>query len=136
LPEHSLAPHLLPVARPRRILVVDDDADSFVVLNRLLTLWGHEVVTAGSGGEAVERVRVHKPEVVLLDIGLPDADGFELVGPLRAANDRPMTVMAVTGHAWLDASLAVEAGFDGFFAKPIELDALQSCLASLPVTPD
>ena len=107
-----------------------------IVLNRLLTLWGHEVVAAGSGGEAVEQVRVHKPEVVLLDIGLPDADGFKLIGPLRARQRRPMTVMAVTGHAWLDASLAAEAGFDGFFAKPIDLDALQACLSSPLITPD
>src|SRR5262249_55972409 len=66
-----------PRAAGRRVLVVDDNVDSADSLAALLTAIGHDVMTAGDGAEAVERVRDFRPEVVLMDIGLPRVDGYE-----------------------------------------------------------
>src|SRR5207249_10039286 len=68
---------------PARVLVVEDNPDAAQSLGKLLRLWGHEVRTASDGASALEAVRAQPPDVVLLDIGLPELDGYEVARRLR-----------------------------------------------------
>jgi len=112
-----------------RILVVDDNADTSRSMARLLKLMGHEVTTAQSGPEAIEAARAHPPEIVLLDIGLPGMDGYEVAKRLRqAASCEHAVIVAVSGYSQeVDRRHSLEAGFDHHLAKPVDLDALRGC---------
>jgi signal transduction histidine kinase len=118
--------------RPLRVLVVDDNVDGAKSLAMLLGLIGHEVRVAYDGPEALEVAAAFRPEVVLLDVGLPgDMDGYQVARRLRA---RPGTetaaLVAVTGHgSEEERARAREAGFAAHFVKPVELAALCSFLA-------
>ena len=117
---------------PFRILIVDDNADSARSLARLLRLSGHEVNTAGDGPGALREIEATHPDFVLLDIGLPGMDGYEVARSIREGRDsgRPVLV-AVTGYGQEeDRRRSREAGFDYHFVKPVELDTLFSLLES------
>ena len=122
-----------PTQRNRRILVVDDNVDAAESLATLLQLGGHEVLTAHTGVRAVEAARQFRPEVVLLDIGLPGLTGYEVTRELRRDPvTRAALVVAMTGYGQeTDRQRSREAGFDHHLVKPAELPALQSLLASL-----
>lgn len=116
--------------RSRRVLVVDDCAQSARCLAEILNLWGHETRLAYDGVEALDLARAYRPEVILLDITLPRLDGF---GVARALRDDPRflatIVIAMTGHgSEEDRSRAAEAGFDRHLLKPVDLDALEDLL--------
>ncbi len=123
--EESAAP-----APPRRILVVDDNADAADSLALLLRLGGHDVRTAYDGPAALDVAGIFRPEVVLLDIGLPRMDGFEVARRLRAEHpDESMLLVALTGYGQEeDRRQACDAGFDHHFRKPLEIDALKALL--------
>ncbi len=109
-----------------RILVVDDNHDSAESLSTLLTLWGHDVRIAYDARRGLELAAEHRPELILLDIGLPGMDGYEAARRLRAM---PVvgrsTIAALTGYAQPeDRRRAEEAGFDAHLAKPPPVDAL------------
>jgi signal transduction histidine kinase/ActR/RegA family two-component response regulator len=125
LAEESAAP-----APPRRILVVDDNADAADSLALLLRLGGHDVQTAYDGPAALAAAAAFRPEVVLLDIGLPRMDGLEVARRLRAEHaPGNMVLVAVTGYGQEeDRRQAGEAGFDHHFTKPLEIDALNALL--------
>jgi PAS domain S-box-containing protein len=119
-------------ARASRILVVDDNADSARGLARLLKLLGHEVRTAHDGPAAVAAARAECPDVVLLDIGLPGMDGYEVARQLRETQNghRPV-IIGVSGYGQEDdRRRAREAGFDHHLVKPIDHDTLLSLLSS------
>lgn len=131
--EPEVGPQLEPTA-PRRVLVVDDNLDAAEGLAMLLALKGHEVSTAYDGQGAIERARDLAPDVVLLDIGLPRLDGFEVARRLREEHPaRPMLLVALTGYGQeRDRLRAREAGFDHHLLKPVRLEMLEQLLVVSP----
>jgi signal transduction histidine kinase/ActR/RegA family two-component response regulator len=118
-----------PVAR-RRILIVDDNVDAAVTFRMLLTEEGHDVHLAHDGPSALEKARSLKPEVVLLDIGMPRMDGHEVARRLRLdpAMERVLLI-ALTGYGQdEDRRRSKESGFNAHLVKPVDLDALQTLL--------
>lgn len=115
----------------RRILLVDDNADGAFMLAELLRFDGHEVETALSGMEALERIKTFRPDVALLDIGLPGLDGYEVARRIRAeVGDGAIRLIAITGYGRdEDRELARDAGFAAHLVKPVEFSALQRVLA-------
>jgi CheY-like chemotaxis protein len=133
----ALTPEAPPVAaatahRPLRVLVVDDNLDAAESLVMLLGLDGHEVRMAHSGVEALEAAAVFRPEVVLLDIGLPGMDGYEVARRLREQNDGAETLLvAMTGYGQEeDRRRSRAAGFHRHLVKPVDLNDLRALLAS------
>jgi signal transduction histidine kinase len=118
----------------RRILVADDNNDALESLATLLQLSGHEVYTAANGAVALESAEQHRPEVALLDIGMPKLDGYEVARRIRAQPwGRRITLVALTGWGQdSDRRRSQEAGFDSHLVKPLDLDKLTELLATLP----
>jgi CheY-like chemotaxis protein/two-component sensor histidine kinase len=118
----------------RRVLVVDDNSDGAESLALLLKLNGHEVHIAHDGPEALTSVQRLQPDVVLLDIGLPGLNGYEVCRRIRAERwGRDITLIAVTGWGQdEDRRRSREAGFDTHLVKPVEHRRLLQLLASLP----
>ena len=116
--------------KAKRILVVDDNVQAASALAALLELWGHEVFIAHDGPAALEQVRRLHPEVVLLDIGLPGMDGFEVAAALRREPAQgPMRVISMSGMSREgDFLRALESGVDQHLSKPVEMVFLRSLL--------
>jgi PAS domain S-box-containing protein len=119
--------------RNRRIVVVDDNRDSAESLAMLLNITGNETYTAHDGVEAIETIDRHRPEVVLLDIGLPKLNGYEVCRRVRARPwGRNVVMIALTGWGQdQDVRESREAGFDGHLVKPVDYAALVDLLRSL-----
>jgi signal transduction histidine kinase len=111
---------------PRRILVVDDNVDAAESLADLLQAGGHEVRTAYNGPSCLELAVNYQPEVVLLDIGLPGMDGYEVARRLRQIPPlADVTLVALTGYGQKeDVARAKAAGFDSHMVKPVDADPL------------
>ncbi len=122
-------------AQGRRILVVDDNVDSAETLGTILELSGHEVTIAHNGEEALALAGEGRPEVVLLDIGLPKIDGYEVARRLRLdPRNEGMLLVAVTGYGKEeDRHRGQEAGFHHHLVKPVDPGALQALLAKMGV---
>ncbi|GGY73928.1 hypothetical protein GCM10011613_19040 [Cellvibrio zantedeschiae] len=112
----------------KRVLIVDDNHDVADSLSQWLALAGHEVHTLYTGAEAVEKVPEIKPDIILLDIGLPDINGYEVARKLRALTGVPNFVLvAVTGYGQpADPEVFRSAGFDEYFSKPMHASKLKS----------
>ena len=121
----------------RRILLADDNSDALESLATLLQLGGHDVVTASNGALALECAERHKPEVMLLDIGMPMLDGYEVARRVRVQPwGRQITLVALTGWGQdSDRRRSREAGFDSHLVKPLDIDKLTELLAKLPPPP-
>ncbi|WKB53626.1 hybrid sensor histidine kinase/response regulator [Eleftheria terrae] len=132
-PQSAQAARFAAEAR-RRVLVVDDNEDAARSLAMVLELQGHHVCTANDGADAIRMVRSFSPELVLLDIGLPQLNGYEVARHLRRQDwGRSLCLVALTGWGQQqDKRLAAEAGFDQHLTKPVEPDALAAILAQLP----
>lgn len=105
----------------QRILLVEDNDDGREVLVELLRLWGYEVTATGDGSRALELARDIPPEVVLLDLGLPGLDGFEVARRLRRELPAETRLIALTGYSRpQDRRRSHEAGFDLHLVKPVE----------------
>jgi two-component system CheB/CheR fusion protein len=105
----------------RRVLVVDDNVDTAESMVLLLRLRGHEVQVAFSGPAALEAAAAFEPEIVLLDIGLPGLDGYEVARSLRQDRKAKLVLVALTGYGQEeDRRLAREAGFDYHLTKPVD----------------
>jgi PAS domain S-box-containing protein len=115
---------------PRRVLIVDDNADAADMLALLLQLDGHEVQAVYSSRDALERAQSFQPDVVLLDIGLPEINGYEVAQRLRAMPQlRGISLVAVTGYGRSeDRARARAAGFDDHLVKPVEAIELKRVL--------
>ena len=113
-----------------RILIVEDNADARESLARLLRLQRHEVQTAENGEQGLALARAGGADVVVLDIGLPDVDGYEIARRLKAdPATRHLWLVAVTGYGTQDdRKRALAAGFDEHLAKPVEPDELEALL--------
>ena len=121
-------------AGPLSVLVVEDSTDGREGLCQLLELKSYRVRMAADGGEALDAVREERPDVALVDIGLPDMDGYEVARRLRAEEDggEPLPLIALTGYGQPDDRReALEAGFDLHLVKPVDPDQLFGLLADL-----
>lgn len=120
--------------RPRRILVVDDNHDAAASLAMLLDLDGHDTLTANDGAAALATIREQRPDFVLLDIGLPLLNGYEVSRRVRAEPwGKEVTLIALTGWGQEeDRERSRAAGFDGHLVKPVDFAALRELLRSLP----
>jgi two-component system, OmpR family, response regulator len=114
----------------RRLLVVDDNKDSAESLASLLKVIGNEVRTAYDGAAALAAVHTFAPDVVLLDIGLPEMDGYEVARQIRGRPHQPQPMLiALTGYgADEDQRRSYEAGFDHHLTKPVRFNTLQALL--------
>ncbi|HEY6923210.1 MAG TPA: ATP-binding protein [Steroidobacteraceae bacterium] len=123
------AQHSQQAPTARRILVVDDNADSANSLSMILNISGHVAEPVYTPAEALERAAESDPEVVLLDIGLPGMDGYELARKLRSRGSKARLI-AVTGYGQPgDLRRAQEAGFDAHLVKPVDVQHLLRDLA-------
>ena len=107
----------------KRILVVEDQEDLRGVLRDLLTGSGYEVAEAADGGEGVAKAKSERPDLILMDIQLPDMDGVTALGRLREmGTTTSIPVVALTAFAMAgDRERLLAAGFDGYLAKPIDI---------------
>jgi CheY-like chemotaxis protein len=119
---------------PRRILIVDDNEDSAWTMATLQSMRGHETRTAFTGPDAVAAAAEFLPDVVLLDIGLPGMDGYQVARQLRAMPALAGTfVVAMTGYGRdEDRALTEAAGFDRHMVKPVDLELLRQWLSERP----
>jgi CheY-like chemotaxis protein len=117
-----------------RILLADDNRDALDSLATLLQCDGHEVHTAGDGAEALEVAAQCRPNVVLLDIGMPKLDGYEVARRIRAEPwGKSAVLIALTGWGQdEDRRRSREVGFDSHLVKPLDPEALSSLLQRLP----
>lgn len=129
--EPALAPR--PATAGLQVVVVDDNVDGAESMAELLQILGHHAVVAHTGPAGLEVVRSARPDLVLLDIGLPGMDGYEVARRLRSdPATRGVVLAAVSGYGQdNDRVRSRDAGFDHHFTKPLELNALQSLLRSV-----
>jgi CheY-like chemotaxis protein len=116
---------------PPRILLVDDNADAANMLGMLLSAAGHDVTVEYDAASAIERSHHLRPEVCLLDTGLPDMDGYALAHRLRATPGlEQATLIAITGYGQDEArKKSTAAGFDHHLVKPIDTAKLLALFA-------
>jgi CheY-like chemotaxis protein len=122
-------------ARRLKVLVVDDNRDLLEMLSMLVETAGHDVRKASDGTAALSAVRVFQPDVVLLDVGLPDMSGLEVARALRCdPSTAAVRLVALTGWGQVEDQRETEAaGFDYHLTKPADPDALLEFLAALEV---
>jgi CheY-like chemotaxis protein len=110
---------------PRRVLIVEDNPDSRASLDFLLERLGHQVETAATGPEGIRLGVSHRPDVAVIDLGLPGCDGFRVARSLRAAAGPSITLIAYTAQDESDTrAQAQAAGFDDYLVKPRDLVGL------------
>jgi PAS domain S-box-containing protein len=142
LPDQSAADDVLAAGgvgsavggRRRRVLVVDDNVDAAESAAALLSIWGHEARTVHDGLSVLRQVQEFRPEIVLLDIGLPGKNGYDVARELRALPASPVRLIAaMTGYGQAeDRQRSAEAGFDVHLTKPLDLEQLRDLLVSGP----
>ncbi len=117
----------------RRVLVVDDSIDAAEMVASLLEYSGHSVVTAHSGADAIARARAEPPDIVFLDIGLPDMSGMQAASAMRRLPELDRTrLVALSGYGQdSDREKALAAGFDHHLTKPATLETLSAAIAEL-----
>ena len=120
---------------PRCVLIVEDDDDSREMLGELVSSFGHRAIPAANAAEALARARDQRPDLALIDIGLPEMDGCELARLLRLIIDETpglqTRLVALTGYS--DVAMresAGAAGFDAYVVKPIIPEALEALLSA------
>lgn len=117
----------------RRVLVVEDDEDSALLLAETLGDQGYAVEVAHDGASALAKAREFKPEVAVLDVGLPDMDGYQLAGRIRTLEQLPpgLRLIALTGYGGdEERKRSREAGFDVHLVKPVLPDVLTRAIGA------
>jgi CheY-like chemotaxis protein len=124
-----------PAASGRCVLIVEDDDDSREMLGELVSLYGHRPLAAANASEALAFARDERPDLALIDIGLPEMDGCELARLLRKVMSEktglPTRLVALTGYS--DGEMresAGAAGFDAYVVKPLMPEALEALLSA------
>ena len=118
-----------------KVLIVDDEPDNVKVAQKILSYNGAEVTIAVNGLEGLKALEVFRPTFILLDLSMPEMDGWEMLVQVRRNNDFARTpVIALTAHAMSgDRERALHAGFNGYIAKPFRLNSfledIQQCLS-------
>jgi CheY-like chemotaxis protein len=115
----------LGIGKPLRILIVEDNPDGRQTLRTLLELLGHQVESAADGLEGVEKAQAWRPDVALVDIGLPRLNGYEVARRLRGTFGQRIFLVAHTGYGQPhDRKQGQAAGFDLYLVKPLNLEEL------------
>lgn len=122
-----------PAGRKCRVLLVDDNRDAVRTMGMLLQLMGHEVRTAFDGAEAIQVAATYRPEVALLDIGMPKMNGYEVAQHLRKEPwGKTMTLIALTGWGQeSDRQRSLESSFDHHLTKPVRAEMIEELLARI-----
>jgi len=109
-----------------RVLIIDDNADLAEATSMMLTLCGFNTITAYNGSLALDKARTFRPDIILLDIGLPDMDGYEVASTIRRECGLATTIFIAVSANDPDtrAPHAREARFDHYLVKPVDLDLL------------
>ena len=111
------------------MLIVEDNADAREMLQTALSLEGHRVLACEDGVRGIEVALLHRPEIVLVDIGLPGASGYEVARRIRAALGDRVKLVALTGYGQPgDRQQALAAGFDVHLVKPVGVEDLEPLL--------
>lgn len=122
-------------ARRLRVLIVDDHAEATEALSVLFSVLGYDTRTSQTAAEAQSLVPVYQPDVLLLDIGLPDGNGYELARTLRASGAAALYIIAITGWCRAeDRKRALAAGCDLHMSKPIDVDRVCGAIRSVAET--
>jgi two-component system CheB/CheR fusion protein len=115
--------------RRRRILIIEDDTDGRQMLRYLLELSGHEVHDAEDGTKGLELGLALRPDVVIIDVGLPGLDGYQVAGRIRATGCTKVLLVALTGYGQMEDRIrSREAGFDAHLTKPVDPTVLSALL--------
>ena len=121
------------VTRPLQVLLAEDNPVNQLLATRLLQKLGHAVVTASNGREALDRLDTLTPDVILMDVQMPEMDGFEAAAAIRAreaGSGRRTPIVALTAHALQGyREECIQAGMDEYLTKPIKIDDLARMLA-------
>ena len=115
----------------RRVVIVEDNDDTRELLRELLELWGHQVIAVGDGVGGAQSIISERPDVALVDVGLPDIDGFQVAKRVRGAIGSEVMLVAVSGYGTEEMKQRARAcGFDDHLTKPPELEVLAELLKS------
>ena len=127
----ALAGRPVTTSRPRRVLVVEDNADAREMLRTMLELQGHEVHEAADGRAGIDLALAVRPDTAIIDVGLPEVDGYDVARTLRARFDgQPIRLVALTGYGREeDRQRAAAAGFAVHLVKPVDPQRLAQALA-------
>ncbi len=109
--------------RLRKILVVDDEAEIRRFLRASLKLYYHEIIESENGSDALEKIYTQKPDLVILDLGLPDMDGVEVTRQIRSMSNVPIIILSVRNYE-TDKIEALDAGADDYLTKPFGMGEL------------
>ncbi len=121
----------IPPPPPMRIVIVEDQKANRQMLRRMLELDGHRVWEAANASQGIDAIEQHRPELALVDIGLPDMPGYEVARRLRRDPGRQGLLVALTGYGQAtDVEAAHEAGFDAHLTKPLNMGDLARCIAN------
>lgn len=112
------------IARPARILIVDDEENIAFLVRSALTIEGHQTEVAGSGGHAMTRIDVFRPDLVILDVMLPDVCGFDLLPRLRSAGEQMPVIFLSARDLAADRVRGLTIGGDDYVVKPFSLEEL------------
>ena len=117
----------------KKVLYIEDNADNVLLVQRALQSKGYVFVAANTGNGGLTKAEAERPDLILLDINLPDIDGYEVARRLRASQEfRRVPIIAITANALKgDADKALAAGCDVYIPKPINLRELWTQLAAL-----
>jgi two-component system, OmpR family, response regulator len=107
----------------RRILAVDDVADNLLLLQVFLEAEGFEVEVADSGISALEQLQQNSPDLILLDVMMPDMDGLEVTERIRSCNHK-LPILLISAHDKVQVQPGLDAGANGYIAKPIDFSQL------------
>ena len=118
------------------VVIVEDNADSRETLQHLLELSGYRVITAASGREGLVLIKNERPEIAVIDIGLPGMNGYEVARELRSDGAAKSYLVALTGYGQpSDRAAALAAGFDEHLVKPLQPEQLACMLPGNPASP-
>ena len=116
-----------------KILYVEDNDDNIFIMHRRLTRWGHTVLIARDGRDGVAMARSEHPDLIVMDLSLPELDGWEATRTLKSsAETKAIPILALTAHAMVrDREKALAAGCDDFATKPVNFDEVRAKIDAL-----
>jgi CheY-like chemotaxis protein len=114
-----------------KILIIDDDVDTLRLVGLMLQRQGYEISAAANGTQGLAKALEERPDLILLDVMMPDMDGYEVARNIRAQSEKPVLI-AMTGYGQPeDRRKSKEAGFDYHLTKPVDPARLQDLLAKI-----